>query len=88
MFFFVALGVLWLIHGYVAWRTIPAMGLSFSYTLLVYITVFIFSLLPIVPIILRISGTESKIIDKFSFLGYTSLGFFTLSLFFYLQRIF
>ena len=37
MFFIVALGVLWLIHGYVAWRTIPAMGLSFSYTILVYI---------------------------------------------------
>ena len=88
MFFFVALGVLWLIHGYVAWRTIPAMGLPFSYTLLVYITVFIFSLLPVVPIVLRMSGNESKIIDKFSFLGYTSLGFFTLSFIFLFAKDF
>jgi len=88
MFFIVALGVLWLIHGYVAWRTIPAMGLSFSYTLLVYITVFIFSLLPVVPIVLRMSGNESKIIDKFSFLGYTSLGFFTLSFIFLFTKDF
>ena len=64
MFFVVALGVLWLIHGYVAWRVIPAMGLSLSYSLLVYITVFILSLLPVVPIVLRMSGNESKIIDK------------------------
>jgi hypothetical protein len=88
MFFVVALGVLWLIHGYVAWRTIPAMGLSFSYTLLVYLTVFIFSLLPVVPIVLRMSGNESKIIDKFSFLGYTSLGFFTLSFIFLFTKDF
>ena len=88
MFFIVALGVLWLIHGYVAWRTIPAMGLSFAATILFYIIVFIFSLLPVVPIVLRMSGNESKIIDKFSFLGYTSLGFFTLSFIFLFTKDF
>ena len=88
MFFIVALGVLWLIHGYVVWRTIPVVGLSFPYTILVYITVFIFSLLPVVPIVLRMNGNESKIIDKLSFLGYTSLGFFALSFIFLFTKDF
>ena len=80
MFFIIALGMLWLIHGYVAWRIIATLGLSSSQTNLAYTTVFILSLLPIIPIALRMSGNESKLIDRLSFLGYTSLGFFTLSL--------
>ena len=88
MFFIVALGVLWLMHGYVAWRIIPTLGFSSSQTILAYTTVFILSLLPILPIVLRMSGNESKLIDKFSFLGYTSLGFFTLSFIFLFTKDF
>ena len=86
MFFIIALGMLWLIHGYVAWRIIPTMGLSSSQTNLAYTTVFILSLLPIIPIALRMSGNESKLIDRLSFLGYTSLGFFTLSFFIFVAK--
>ena len=86
MFFIIAIGVLWLMHGYVAWRIIPTLGFSSSQTILGYTTVFILSLLPILPIILRMSGNESKLIDKFSFVGYTSLGFFTLSFFIFVAK--
>ena len=68
--------------------TIPVVGLSFPYTILVYITVFIFSLLPVVPIVLRMNGNESKLIDKLSFLGYTSLGFFALCFIFLFTKDF
>ena len=44
--------------------------------------------LPLLPIILRINGYESKIIDKISLVGYTSLGFFTLSFTFLLAKDF
>ncbi len=86
MFFIIALGMLWLIHGYVAWRIIPTLGISSSQTNLAYTTVFILSLLPIIPIALRMSGNESKLIDRLSFLGYTSLGFFTLSFFIFVAK--
>ena len=79
MFFLVALIILWIMHGYVAWRVIPTLGLNTSYTLLAYITIFFLSLLPLIPILLRVIGNEAKFIDKLSLLGYTSLGFFTLS---------
>ncbi len=73
-------------HGYVAWRIIPTLGFSSSQTILAYTAVFILSLLPILPIVLRMSGNESKLIDKFSFVGYTSLGFFTLSFFIFVAK--
>ena len=86
MFFIIAIGVLWLMHGYVAWRIIPTLSISLSQTILAYTAVFILSLLPILPIALRMSGNESKLIDKFSFVGYTSLGFFTLSFFIFVAK--
>ncbi len=86
MFFIIAIGMLWIMHGYVAWRFIPTLGFSSSQTILAYTAVFILSLLPILPIALRMSGNESKLIDKFSFVGYTSLGFFTLSFFIFVAK--
>ena len=56
MFFIIAIGMLWIMHGYVAWRFIPALGFSSSQTSLAYTAVFILSLLPILPIALRMSG--------------------------------
>ena len=79
MFFAVAISVLFIIHGYVAWRILPALGLTLIQSLLAYTLVFIVGLFPIVPILMRLNGSESKLLDKFSILGYTSLGFFVLS---------
>ena len=79
MFFLVALTMLWIIHGYVAWRIIPSIGLTSFQVNLGYLLMFLLSLLPILPILLRFYGSEAKIIDKLSLVGYTSLGFFVIT---------
>ena len=79
MFLIVVLTVLWIIHGYVAWKVIPTLGLTSSGGLVAYILIFFLSTLPLLPILLRYSGSEAKIIDRISLFGYTSLGFFVLS---------
>ena len=79
MFLIVVLTVLWIIHGYVAWKVIPTLGLTSSGGITAYILVFFLSILPLLPILLRYSGSETKIIDRISLFGYTSLGFFVLS---------
>ena len=79
MFLLVALTMLWIIHGYVAWRIIPSIGLTSFQSNLGYLLMFLLSLLPILPILLRFYGSETKIIDKLSLVGYTSLGFFVIT---------
>jgi len=79
MFFIIALGVFLLMHGYVGWRIIPTLNLNSFQYVLAFVIVFIFSFMPLIPILLRINGHESRLVDRLSFLGYTSLGFFTLS---------
>ena len=88
MFFAVVILVLLLIHGYVAWRIIPIIGISFFQSIVAYTVIFLFSLMPLLPILLRMSGSESKIIDRLSLLGYTSLGFFTLSFIIFVTKDF
>jgi len=88
MFFAVVIVVLLLIHGYVAWRIIPIIGISFFQSIVAYTVIFLFSLMPLLPILLRMSGSESKIIDRLSLLGYTSLGFFTLSFIIFITKDF
>ena len=79
MFFIIALTVFLLMHGYVGWRIIPTLNLGSFSNVVAYVFIFFLGSLPLLPIVLRINGYESKIIDKISLIGYTSLGFFTLS---------
>ena len=88
MFFIVALTVFLLMHGYVGWRIIPTFNLSPISSFVAYAITFFLGFLPLLPIILRINGYESKLIDKISLIGYTSLGFFTLSFTFLLFKDF
>ena len=88
MFFVVALTVFLLMHGYVGWRIIPSLNLSPLSNTVAYVFTFFMGFLPLLPIILRINGYESKVIDKISLIGYTSLGFFTLSFTFLLAKDF
>ena len=88
MFFVVALTVFLLMHGYVGWRIIPSLNLSPLSNTVAYVLTFFMGFLPLLPIILRINGYESKVIDKISLIGYTSLGFFTLSFTFLLAKDF
>ena len=75
-------------HGYVGWRIIPSLNLSPLSNTVAYVLTFFMGFLPLLPIILRINGYESKVIDKISLIGYTSLGFFTLSFTFLLAKDF
>ena len=79
MFFIIALGILWLIHGYVAMRTLPAFDIPPTYLNWGYFLIFLLSMLPLLPILLRYTGNEARMIDRISLVGYTSLGFFVLS---------
>tara|TARA_Y100000590_G_scaffold278792_1_gene313011 strand:+ start:3410 stop:4585 length:1176 start_codon:yes stop_codon:yes gene_type:complete len=86
MFIAIVIVLLLIIHGYVASRVIPLIGISSLQSLIAYIAVLLFGLLPLLPIFLRMSGNESKMIDRISLVGYTSLGFFTLSFIFFLGK--
>ncbi len=79
MFFIIALCILWLIHGYVAMRTLPAFDIPPTYLNWGYFLIFLLSMLPLLPILLRYTGNEARMIDRISLVGYTSLGFFVLS---------
>ena len=79
MFFIIFIAILWSMHGYVAFKLLHPYNLPLSKSIYIYGIVFLFSMLPILPILLRMTGNESKILDKISLIGYTSLGFFTLS---------
>ena len=86
MFFIVFLTALGLLHGYVGWRIFSDLGFNSSYALITIILVIIFTLLPILPILFRYIGYESNLLDKLSFIGYTSLGFFFLSFLVFISK--
>ncbi len=88
MFFIVALAILWSMHGYVAFKLLHPYNLPLSKSIYIYGVAFLFSILPILPILLRMFGNESKILDKISLVGYTSLGFFTLSFILFIAKDF
>ena len=88
MFFIVALAILWSMHGYVTFKLLHPYNLPLSKSIYIYGVAFLFSILPILPILLRMFGNESKILDKISLVGYTSLGFFTLSFILFIAKDF
>ena len=79
MFLIVFLTALGIMHGYVGWKIFSDLDLNSTYALTAIILVIILTLLPVLPILFRYIGYESSLLDKLSFIGYTSLGFFTLS---------
>ena len=88
MFFLFALVILWSMHGYVAFKLLHPYNLPLSKSIFIYGIAFLFSMLPILPIFLRMTGNESKLLDKISLIGYTSLGFFTLSFVLFIAKDF
>ncbi len=84
VFLFLVIIILILLHGYVGFRIIPALHLSHGLNLTAWVLVGILTFLPLVPILLRMKGLENPFIDKLSWVGYFSLGFFTLAFIFIL----
>lgn len=79
IFLIVVILVLVLIHGYVGFRVIPSLHLSTTGHLWFWVLVIGLTFLPLIPILLRYRGIENPWIDKLAWLGYFSLGFFTLA---------
>ena len=86
MFFIVFIAMLSILHGYVGWKIFSSLSLSSSYAVFGIILLAILTLLPVLPILFRYNGYESSFLDKLSLIGYTSLGFFTLSFVAFLSK--
>jgi predicted MPP superfamily phosphohydrolase len=77
-FFLIVLATLSLIYGYIGWRLITPIHLGAPWTAILWIVIIFFAVLPFIPIIFRINGVENTAVDVMSWLGYLSLGFFSL----------
>ena len=73
-------------HGYVGWKIFSGLNLNYSLAIIGIILLAILTLLPVLPILFRYNGYESSFLDKLSLIGYTSLGFFTLSFVAFLSK--
>ena len=86
MFFIVFITLLGIMHGYVGWKIFSGLNLNSSFAIIGIILIAILTLLPVLPILFRYNGYESSFLDKLSLIGYTSLGFFTLSFVAFLSK--
>ena len=86
MFFIVFITLLGIMHGYVGWKIFSGLNLNSSFAIIGIILLAILTLLPVLPILFRYNGYESSLLDKLSLIGYTSLGFFTLSFVAFLSK--
>ena len=86
MFFIVFITLLGIMHGYVGWKIFSGLNLNSSLAIIGIILLAILTLLPVLPILFRYNGYESSFLDKLSLIGYTSLGFFTLSFVAFLSK--
>ena len=75
-----------IMHGYVGWKIFSSLNLNSSYAIIGIILLATLTLLPVLPILFRYNGYESSLLDKLSLIGYTSLGFFTLSFLAFLSK--
>ncbi|MFH1851880.1 MAG: metallophosphoesterase [Candidatus Neomarinimicrobiota bacterium] len=80
IFLLIVLSVLAFIHGYVGLRIIPTLGLSGPWIITLWILVAVLAILPLAAPFLRFQGLENRLTDSLSWIGYTSLGFFVLTL--------
>ena len=86
MFFIIFLTVLGLMHGYVGWRIFKGLDIKANYKILAIALVVIFTLLPVLPIAFRYIGYESSLLDVLSLIGYTGLGFFSLTFLLFITK--
>ena len=86
MFFIVFITLLGIMHGYVGWKIFSGLNLNSSFAIIGIILLAILTLLPVLPILFRYNGYESSLLYKLSLIGYTSLGFLTLSFVAFLSK--
>ena len=86
LFLLAALTTLALIHGYVGARIIPTLGLNGPWFAGAWALIVVLTIMPLAMIILRYVGFENRLTDILSWIGYTSLGFFSLTFLVVLAR--
>ncbi len=88
IFFIVSFSILTLIYSYIGWRIIVPAKLSLSLNITLWITLIVIMLIPWMSIFLRIYGYEGVFTDLLGWIGYLSLGFFSIVLIFLIARDF
>ncbi|MBI4430059.1 MAG: hypothetical protein HY562_13175, partial [Ignavibacteriales bacterium] len=78
LFFLFALSILAVGYGYVAWRMIVRSSFSRKWKNIGWISLCTLFVLPMLAFILNISRAEGFWFDVFSWVGYVSLGFFSM----------
>ncbi|RMF56456.1 MAG: hypothetical protein D6748_13465, partial [Calditrichaeota bacterium] len=78
MFFLVVVGVLSLIYGYIGWRIILPLSLQAPWNTALWITLFVFMVLPFIPMLLRNSEVSPTFLTVISWVSFVGLGFFFL----------
>ena len=86
MFLLVALVVLGFLHGYVGFRLLEPFSLVGGGLVLYWVVIAILAITPIAAMVLRFRGVESVLTDTLLYIGYTSLGLFTLAFVIFLAR--
>ena len=86
LFLLAALTTLALIHGYVGVRIIPTLGLNGPWFAGAWALIIVLTVMPLAMVILRYVGFENRLTDILSWIGYTSLGFFSLTFLVVLAR--
>lgn len=86
MFLIIVIIVLSLLHGYVGARMIAPFALAGPSLLIYWSIIIVLAITPVSGIILRVKGIENSFTDILLWIGYTSLGLFTLALAFFFIR--
>jgi predicted MPP superfamily phosphohydrolase len=86
MFFLFALFMMFLLHGYVGIRFIAPFALSPAAMFAYWTLISILAAVPIAAMVLRFKGIENGLIDILLWIGYSSLGMFSLAFVMFLLR--
>lgn len=86
MFLIIVILVLSLLHGYVGARMIAPFAIAGPSLLIYWSIIVLLAMTPISGIILRAKGIENSFTDVLLWIGYTSLGLFTLALVIFVIR--
>lgn len=86
MFFFIVLGILSLVYGYVGWRLFTPAGFSYPWNILLWVLLFLFMLMPPLAVLLRVYGFRGFWSNVLSWVAYVSMGFFSLIFVFLVVR--
>ncbi len=78
LFLLITLGILTLVYGYTGWRLITPAKLSTSRKAVSWSMLIFFLLVAPTPLVFRANGVEGTWLDLLAWLGYLSLGFFSL----------